>query len=43
MASLTVAVFGLGVEVMSRGPDGSRDMYTDGPLTWTEHQPDEGQ
>lgn len=37
-ASLAVAVFGPDVEVMGAGRDGGRDMYLDGPLTWTEDQ-----
>lgn len=34
-ASLAVAVFGRQVQVMGAGRDGGRDMYADGPLTWT--------
>lgn len=36
-ASLTVAVFGPGVQVMGAGRDGGRDMYLDGTLSWTDH------
>ncbi|MFL6163568.1 MAG: NACHT domain-containing protein [Jatrophihabitantaceae bacterium] len=34
-ASLAVAVFGPSVQVMGAGRDGGRDMYVDGPLSWT--------
>lgn len=40
-ASLLLAVFGPGVEVMGSGADGGRDMYYDGTLRWVDDQPAE--
>lgn len=40
-ASLLLAVFGPGIEVMGSGADGGRDMYFDGTLRWVDEQPAE--